>query len=94
MDVVKSARELAAWKHGTEYPTATQVNSITQNIRDGVITHAQKVMGCWYINCTREWPEIFPPQQEGMNAGMLGDLLIALGKAMKEESDEKDSSGE
>lgn len=93
MDVVMSARQLAGWKHGTEYPTATQVNSVTQKIRDGVICHAEKVLGCWYVNCTREWPELFPPERDAADMSAMGDLLIALGKAMKEGCVEGNGSG-
>lgn len=85
-DVVMSAREFARWHFKCDEPTATQMNSITQQCRDGTIGHTRKVGRCWYINCTEEWPELFPrhgaePQPDPMEA--LATLLEAMAATIR-----------
>lgn len=92
MDVVMSATELAAWKHRTDNPTKTQVNSVTQNCRDGTIRHCQKVMNEWQINCTREWPEAFPPRAERVEYDprrVVADFLVEVGIWLRESANEE-----
>lgn len=86
MDKVMSAREFAAWHFGCDEPSQTQVNSIMQQCRDGTITHADKVGRTWYVNCTKSFPKLFPPEveQERMS---VGDVLIRLGQMIKEAED-------
>lgn len=88
-DVVLTARQLACLKYETKYPKKTQINYITQQIRNGEIEHADKVLGEWRINCTREWPEAFPPTDDRVavddgaaTRAVLGELLVSLGKTM------------
>lgn len=95
MDVVMSARELAGWKNKTDYPSATQVNSITQMIRDGKIVHAEKVLGEWQVNCSREWPGTFPPTAERAEYDpktVIADFLIEVGMWLRDSAKEDDAA--
>lgn len=87
MDTIMSAKEFARWHFGCDEPTSTQMNSITQQCRDGTIRHAEKVGRTWYVNCTRSFPRLFPPE-ERREAASLDDMLIGLGKLLKEVEDE------
>ena len=62
--VVMSAREFACWNYKTDKPTVAQMNKVTGMCRDGDILHATKVGREWHINCTGEWPELFPEVEE------------------------------
>ena len=84
-DVIMSTEEFARWKYGVDKPTAAQRNSITRMCADNTIKHAQKIGKSWHINCSREWPEIFPPESEQAQpdpATALGALLVEVGQLL------------
>ena len=98
MDTVMSAREFACWNFKTDKPSVNQVNSKPKMCREKTIKNAEKVGNReWHINCTKEWPLLFPPEEPPMQvdaATALGELLIAVGKLMKEGAkDEHEKSG-
>lgn len=86
MQTVMTARELACWQNRTDKPTVAEVNGITAQCRDGRIKHATKINRTWHINCTKEWPELFPEEadpQPNPAAEAIGDMLIELGRMLK-----------
>ncbi len=93
-DVVMTAHELACWRYRTDEPKPSQLNTVTHECRNGIIRNAEQVGRTWHVNCTREWPLLFPPD-DGGNAELLarvdgkldelGRLLCALGEALKGE---------
>ncbi|MBQ9002170.1 MAG: hypothetical protein IJ087_09985 [Eggerthellaceae bacterium] len=91
MPVVMSARQFAKWHYECDEPTVTQMNTVNMQCRDGSIRHAEKVGRKWFINCTAEWPELFPEPEKAevvretaqrapiVTADMrLGDALAVL----------------
>lgn len=92
MQTVMSARDFACWHYGIEEPSAAQVNTVTEMCRNGTIRHTEKIGRTWYINCTREWPELFPEVRE-VEGKSFGDLLIELGTMLKEVEHEWKRSG-
>ena len=64
MHVVKSVTDYAKVRYGVDEPTKSQVNCVTELCRNGTIRHAQKMGNRWYIDCTAEWPSLFPDEDE------------------------------
>ena len=105
--VVMSIRDLAKVRYGVESPTKSQMNVISEQCRSGRIKNAQKIAGQWIIDCSREWPSVFPETEEVaqvvyvermpvITADMrLGDALAVLLDALvgKEQGSERKRSG-
>lgn len=48
---------------GDATPTKAQENSVRRMCQDGRIKNAKKMGKRWFINCTAEWPELFPEHE-------------------------------
>lgn len=51
MDLIATPRELKRLLGFDDY-------MLRRHARDGKLRHAQKVGGKWYINATKEWPNL------------------------------------
>lgn len=60
MDRIMSPEQVAEAFYG-EATDAAKV-TIRRQCADGTIRHAEKDGSRWYINATREWPKLFPPE--------------------------------
>lgn len=58
MDLIVKPSEAAELLHGKGCSKA-KANVIRRQCADGVIRNAEKVGSVWYINATREWPQLF-----------------------------------
>ena len=43
-------------------PTKSQLDTVGAMCRDGRIRNARKMCSKWFIDCTAEWPEMFPDE--------------------------------
>ena len=78
MPTTMSAKGVAAWLNDVDEPTHAQVNTVTKMCRDGTIVHAVKIGRDWRINCTAEWPEMFPDEKESDERAPEVDAKEAL----------------
>lgn len=97
-DVIMDTAEFARWKYDVDEPTQVQRNAVTRLCVNGTIKHAEKVGRTWHINCTREWPKLFPPEEEQESPDpttALGALLIEVGNLLIEKgvNNERQKSG-
>ena len=85
MDVIMDTTQFCRWKYDVDEPTQAQRNSVTRMCVDGTIRNAEKIGKSWHINCTREWPKLFPPKGEAEQADpatALGALLVEVGQLL------------
>jgi len=101
MHTVMDIQEYARFFYKTDKPTKSQVNIVSRKCRDGSIKNAQKMGSKWFIDCTSEWPTLFPEEQPKpkvvyvereprITADMrLGDALAMLLDALLEEKEKR-----
>lgn len=95
MPTTMSAKGVAAWLNDVDEPTHAQVNTVTKMCRDGTIVHAAKIGRDWRINCTAEWPEMFPdekaPDVDAKEA--LACLFEAMARELRGARNDGDENG-
>lgn len=90
MDRIMTPDQLAAALLGPDSEPRrrkAKANVIRKQCTDGTIVHAEKEGTRWYINVSREFPALFPPEQppQPQQASAIGadttlaELLAALG---------------
>lgn len=60
MHKIMSLNEYARMFYETDEPTRGQLNAVSRKCREGTIRNARKMGHKWFIDCTAEWPELFP----------------------------------
>lgn len=68
MHTVMDVNEYARWYYRGKLvdgePTKSQTNVVRRKCQDGTIKHAEKMGSKWFIDCTAEWPKVFPDPDE------------------------------
>lgn len=86
MDVVMSAFDLAGWQHGTKHPQKAWVMTVNRQCTSGDIKHAQKIGNKWFVNCSKEWPMLFPPEEREDPINAFAELLEEMADALKKKT--------
>lgn len=63
MHTIMDTKAFASFYYGVEEPRKSQVNTITQMCRDRKFKCARQIGKKWFIDCTLEWPEMFPGEE-------------------------------